>query len=89
MAAVGFGRYQVEPYLVEGVTVACENSASSTTISGDLDALRVVLENIRRDHPTILARQLQVEMAYHSREYLPNPDTRPDVVASILREITS
>lgn len=70
MAAVGFGREEVAKYLADGVTIACENSPESTTISGDDEQINVVLENITNNHPKAFARRLQVEMAYHSQHML-------------------
>jgi acyl transferase domain-containing protein len=67
MAAIGLGRDEVIPYLVPGVRVACENSGSSVTLSGDLDRLEDIMAAIQRDVPNALVRRLQVETAYHSR----------------------
>ena len=69
MAAVSLGYDAVSPFLVDGVTVACQNSPSSATISGDLDRLQTVIEAIKAERPDVLARRLKVDMAYHSREY--------------------
>lgn len=69
MAAVGLGKEDVMPFLVDGVVVACENSPSSVTLSGDLEPLEKVLEHLKRDLPSTFARALKVEMAYHSRKY--------------------
>lgn len=66
MAAVGFGREDVASYLTEGVTIACENSPKSTTLSGDADKIDAVIAKIKESHPDVLARRLRVEMAYHS-----------------------
>lgn len=68
MAAVGLGATDIQPYLVDGVVVACENSPSSTTLSGDEEKIVQVLETLGRDRPDLFARRLQVDMAYHSRE---------------------
>ena len=68
MAAIGFGRDKVSPYLCAGVIIGCENSPSSVTLSGDLEALEQVMANIRKDHPDVLIRALHVECAYHSRK---------------------
>lgn len=68
MAAVGLGASQAASYLINGVVVACDNSPSSATLSGDIAPLQAVLENIQRQNPDVLARQLKVDMAYHSRE---------------------
>ena len=70
MAAVGLGRDEVASYLVPGVTVACENSPSSTTLSGDVKALESVLATLESKEPDILARRLKVDIAYHSRKSL-------------------
>lgn len=66
MAAVGLGRHEVAPYLRPGVIVGCENSPQNVTLSGDADALDLVLEEIRRRRPEVLARALHVECGYHS-----------------------
>ncbi len=68
MAAIGMGKQEVSTYLVEGVQIACENSISSVTLSGDLDVLEKVMAKIKQELPEVLVRKLQVEMAYHSRE---------------------
>ncbi|OJJ30102.1 hypothetical protein ASPWEDRAFT_164008 [Aspergillus wentii DTO 134E9] len=66
MAAVGLGKEDVMPFLVDGVVVACENSPSSVTLSGDVEPLETVLEHIKQERPGTFARALKVEMAYHS-----------------------
>lgn len=72
MAAVGLGVADVTPYLDDegatgAVTVACDNSPSSTTLSGDVDALERVLARIRENNKDTMARRLNVDMAYHSK----------------------
>jgi acyl transferase domain-containing protein len=69
MAAVGLGVDQARKYLVDGVVVACDNSPNSVTLSGDIAPLQSVLEKIKQDKKDVLARQLKVDMAYHSREF--------------------
>ena len=69
MAVVSLSVDQVSKYLVKGVVVACDNSPNSVTLSGDLAPLQGVLETIKEENTNVLARQLQVEMAYHSREF--------------------
>lgn len=69
MAAIGAGREAVEPHLLKGVRIACENSGSSVTISGDADVLDKVMESIKQESPGIFVRRLHVEMAYHSRRF--------------------
>jgi acyl transferase domain-containing protein len=68
MAAVGLSAADVLPVLRAGVCVACENSPSSTTISGDKEALKDVLTGLKEAKPDVFARLLKVEMAYHSRK---------------------
>ena len=50
----------------DGDLIACENSPSSVTISGDLPKLEETLSRIRAARPDILARLLKVDKAYHS-----------------------
>ncbi|KAJ3962935.1 hypothetical protein N0V92_000371 [Colletotrichum tropicale] len=66
MAAVGMGRAKTAPFLTSGVVIACENSPSSVTISGDTERVENVLSEIRTAYPEVLARLLKVEKAYHS-----------------------
>ena len=69
MAAVGLSADDVASNYLEGnegVVIAAENSPQSTTISGDINVLERVLQKIRDDRPDVLARRLQVDMAYHS-----------------------
>jgi acyl transferase domain-containing protein/NADPH:quinone reductase-like Zn-dependent oxidoreductase/SAM-dependent methyltransferase len=66
MAAIGLGREAVTPYLRPGVIIGCENSPESTTLTGDLDILRQIMEEIRKNDSDILVRALHVECAYHS-----------------------
>jgi acyl transferase domain-containing protein/SAM-dependent methyltransferase len=66
MAAVGMGWGETEKYLVPNVNIACDNSPSSVTISGDVDDVKSVIAAIKKDQPEMLARLLQVDKAYHS-----------------------
>lgn len=68
MAAVGLGVVAVSQFLRQGVTIACENSPTSITLSGDLDQLENVIAAIKKAEPDVLARKLKVDMAYHSRK---------------------
>jgi acyl transferase domain-containing protein len=68
MLAVGTGpwgvKHIIESLGLNGVTVACENSPNSTTVSGDeaaLDKLAAGLEN-----RGVFNRKLRVDVAYHS-----------------------
>ena len=69
MAAIGAGWDEVKPYLVPGVTVACENSPKSITISGDTEKVEQVVAAIKQSPPNgqeVMARLLKVDKAYHS-----------------------
>jgi acyl transferase domain-containing protein len=68
MAAVGLGRNQTTPLLRPGLVIACENSASSVTVSGDEQALEKFLDTVKESAPDVLARRLRVGIAYHSRK---------------------
>lgn len=70
MAAIGLGRNDVLPYLVPGVDIACENSQSSVTISGNIDGVNQVVQTLKAEQPGVLARLLRVEKAYHSHHML-------------------
>lgn len=69
MAAVGLGRDEVTSYMEEGAVLACENSPSSVTISGDRDVIGRITKRIKEDSPDVLCRALKIKTAYHSREF--------------------
>lgn len=66
MAAVGLGKTEVLPFLVHDVGIACENSGSSVTLSGNSDPLEQVMSAIKSQQDRAFIRKLQVDMAYHS-----------------------
>lgn len=66
MAAVGMTPKQVQNYVGHGVTVACENSPESVTLSGDEEALVQTLEKIKEKKPGTFCKRLDVSVAYHS-----------------------
>lgn len=70
MAVIGMGKQEVSSYLTSGVRVACENSGSNITLSGDIDVLEDIISKIKKQKPDVFTRMLQVEMAYHSRMIL-------------------
>ena len=73
MAAIGLGRKDVEKYMIiPGVDIACENSGENVTISGDLEALEEVMKMVKEAEPGVLVRRLVVEIAYHSRKFIPD-----------------
>ncbi|KAK7729681.1 Type I Iterative PKS [Diaporthe eres] len=74
MTAVGGTPTEIQPLIddvtssnkVEGkVSVACYNSPSSLTISGDSTALMVFEDQLKSEHPDMFCRRLQVDTAYH------------------------
>lgn len=74
MMAVGGTPDEIQPLIddvtnsikVEGrVSVACYNSPSSLTISGDSTALTALEEQLKSKHPDMFCRRLQVDTAYH------------------------
>lgn len=69
MAAVGLGRDQVSRFLgaIPGISIACENSNRSVTLSGDAHDLQDVLDNIKAAYTDAFVRVLKVDAAYHSR----------------------
>ncbi|EQB56385.1 KR domain-containing protein [Colletotrichum gloeosporioides Cg-14] len=66
MAAIGMGKAQIAPHLRPGVLIGCENSPNSVTLTGDKTSLDLVVTEIKKAHPDVLARALQVDRAYHS-----------------------
>ena len=70
MAAVGLSQAETSKYLVKGVTIACENSPISTTISGDETQLRLIIERLKTERPAVLVHRLNVNKAYHSGTHL-------------------
>ncbi|KAL8792787.1 MAG: hypothetical protein Q9195_004600 [Heterodermia aff. obscurata] len=68
MLAVGLSEEEVRPLIVEltqgRVSVACVNSPSSTTVSGDKPAILELLVVLQGKG--VFVRQLAVEIAYHS-----------------------
>ncbi|PLB45036.1 putative polyketide synthase [Aspergillus steynii IBT 23096] len=84
MAAVGLSKNDATKYLEPGVKVACENSGSSVTLSGDLQDLETVLSKIKDNSPETFARKLQVEMAYHSHHMTLVGDVYRELIAKHL-----
>ncbi|KAI0889325.1 fatty acid synthase S-acetyltransferase [Annulohypoxylon maeteangense] len=66
MAAIGMSWEETEKHLVPNVTIACDNSPKSVTISGDLKEVKAVVAAIKKSNRDVLAKLLQVDKAYHS-----------------------
>jgi acyl transferase domain-containing protein len=68
MVAVALGRDEISSYLKPGVAVACENSSSSVTLSGDEESLETITSALQMERPDVTLRRLNVDTAYHSRK---------------------
>jgi acyl transferase domain-containing protein/NADPH:quinone reductase-like Zn-dependent oxidoreductase len=72
MMAVGASRDQIEPLLDQispslgQARIACINSPSSITISGDEPAVMLLQALLENEYPGMFVRKLQVDTAYHS-----------------------
>lgn len=72
MMAVGAGKADISPLLeriplsMGEARIACINSPSSVTVSGDSDAIAELQVLIEAAFPGMFARKLQVDTAYHS-----------------------
>ena len=68
MLAVGLGANEAQHFIdestTENVSIACENSPSSVTLSGTIDGIATVKEKF--DDAKIFARELRTGKAYHS-----------------------
>ena len=68
MMAVGLGPEAAEPYLEHAkngkVVIACINSPSSVTLSGDTTGINEIEAKLKAEN--VFARKLQVPAAYHS-----------------------
>ncbi|EEU34613.1 uncharacterized protein NECHADRAFT_106233 [Fusarium vanettenii 77-13-4] len=88
MAAIGMGAVEVSEHLCDGVVLACENSPSSSTISGDAEKVDQVVEAIKQKMPDMFARKLKVNMAYHSHHMVPLSTEYHDLLKSDLPRLT-
>ncbi|EXF77657.1 polyketide synthase [Colletotrichum fioriniae PJ7] len=66
MAAVSLGPKEVEPFLIPGVVVGCENSHLNSTLSGDPVCIQHCVDQIMRRHPDVKAKVLNLETSFHS-----------------------
>ncbi|KAL8737123.1 MAG: hypothetical protein Q9181_001994 [Wetmoreana brouardii] len=73
MLAVGLGREAVEQYISEvaphSLVIACVNSPSSVTVSGDMAAINELAKKL--SEAKVFARKLKVNVAYHSHHMKP------------------
>ncbi|QSZ32263.1 hypothetical protein DSL72_001837 [Monilinia vaccinii-corymbosi] len=69
MLAVGAGPEEIQPYLVEGIRIACYNSPASVTLSGDTEPAIAVKEKLETER--VFVRELKTGgRAYHSHHML-------------------
>lgn len=68
MAAVALGPKAVEPFLVPGVVIGCENSQLSSTLSGNPVCIQHCVDQIGRRHPDVKYKFLNLETSFHSRK---------------------
>ena len=77
MIAVGLGRESAKSYISTVTSgqavVACVNSPSSTTLSGDLVAIEELEAKLTSDN--VFVRRLKVDVAYHSNHMKPLKDS--------------
>ncbi|KAI0835035.1 hypothetical protein F5Y06DRAFT_142856 [Hypoxylon sp. FL0890] len=86
MAAVGLSWEETKKYLVPNVTIACDNSPRSVTISGDSDQVEKVLADIKNSSPDTLTRLLKVNKAYHSYHMSEIGDQYEALISSSLQK---
>ncbi|KAF5023550.1 hypothetical protein F66182_4417 [Fusarium sp. NRRL 66182] len=86
MAAIGMGWEDTTEHLVPNVTIACDNSPKSVTISGDSDAVIAVVEHVKKTRSNVLARLLQVDKAYHSHHMAEIGEEYLDLIRESLHE---
>lgn len=84
MAAVGMGREEVERHLKPGVVIACENSNTSVTISGEPKGVEETMNSLKQADPMLFIRQLRVPMGYHSHHMRTIADLYNSLIASHL-----
>ncbi|KAK6860906.1 hypothetical protein PG995_004542 [Apiospora arundinis] len=87
MIAVGLGREGAEERIgrVQSgeLMVACVNSPSSVTVSGDLSAVQDLQMILQEEN--VFARRLKVSAAYHSRHMLPIAEPYFEALRTLVR----
>jgi acyl transferase domain-containing protein/SAM-dependent methyltransferase len=70
MAVIGLSWDEVATHLKQNAVLACNNSPSNVTISGNTAAVRETVETIQNHKPDAFVRILKVNIAYHSHHML-------------------
>lgn len=92
MIAVGLGRCEADAFVsrankeyggCQGVVVACVNSQSSTTCSGDLPAIEILEQLLKADG--VFYRRLTVTEAFHSKHMEPMAGAFGALLAGLLK----
>ncbi|KAI2689896.1 hypothetical protein CBS147355_347 [Penicillium roqueforti] len=87
MVAVGLGRENAQAVLSRvqsgKAVIACVNSPSSVTISGDMIAIEEIEAILAQEQ--VFARRLKVEAAYHSHHMLPIADDYREMLSRFLQ----
>ncbi|EUC27751.1 hypothetical protein COCCADRAFT_110874 [Bipolaris zeicola 26-R-13] len=89
MAAIGLSWDEVAAYLPHGAVLACNNSPSSVTISGDEAAVQEAMNAIQTHNPGAFVRRLKVNTAYHSYHMLNIGGEYEGMMASVLEDEVS
>uniref|UniRef100_A0A8H7N2E1 Carrier domain-containing protein n=1 Tax=Bionectria ochroleuca TaxID=29856 RepID=A0A8H7N2E1_BIOOC len=88
MLAAGLGHAEAEEYIAKvtsgTIVVACVNSPSSVTISGDVEALEEIEALLVADK--VFARRLTVQAAYHSPQMQPFAKDYRAALAEVLHQ---
>lgn len=87
MLAVGMGAVEVARYLAEAensdaVVVACVNSSSSVTLSGDGNVLEKLASRLQKE--SVFARKLKVPVAHHSRHMVSLAQDYSEILRGLL-----
>lgn len=86
MMAVGLGSEEVEKYIARvtsgQVVVACLNSPTSVTASGDVTAIEELEKLLKEDN--VFVRRLRVDAAYHSHHMKAISDTYCEWLSKIM-----
>ena len=70
MAVIGLSWDEVATHLKQDAVLACNNSPSNVTISGNTAAVRETVQTIQNHKPDAFVRILKVNIAYHSHHML-------------------
>jgi acyl transferase domain-containing protein len=68
MAAIGLGSKDIQKYLPSdgSIEIGAYNSPSMVTLSGDADAIDLLLEKLKKLDPQIQTHKLDLDFAWHS-----------------------